>query len=224
MAKECIMKAIQVHQHLAEKVLTADQLAQRAIKQPDLITTILDGLDHAKADVKYPCGKALRVIVDEEPELLYPYFDLFSSMLDSSNKIMRWEAIYVIAGLAAVDEEDKISAIWKSYFRPIEGPEMITAANIVNGAARIAVARREMVEPILHEILRVHHGKYETEECYLVVAGAALKAVDKLHKLAADKESLVRFAELHVTSSRLPTRNAARRLLEKHAKLNAVLA
>ena len=218
------MKTNQIYLQLAEKELTADQLAQKAIKQPVLITAIVDGLDQAQADVKYPCGKALRVIVDEEPELLYPYFDLFTSMLDSSNKIMRWEAIYVIAGLAAVDEEDKLSAVWKDYFRPIDGPEMITAANVVNGAGRIAVARRDLVDSAIREILRVRRGKYETEECYRVVAAAALKAFDKLYKLVDDKEPLIRFAELHASSSRLPTRNAARRLLEKHARLNAVPA
>lgn len=218
------MKTIQIYQQLADKLITANQLAKKAAKQPALIPALVDGLDEAKADVKYPCGKALRVIVDEDPELLYPYFDLFASMLDSSNKIMRWEAIYMIAGLAPVDEEDKISAVWNDYFRPIEGPEMITAANIVNGAARIAVARRDLLEPVIREILRVSKGQYETEECYRVVAGAALKALDKLYKFSSDKEPLVRFAELHARSSRIPTRNAARRLLEKHARLSPVTA
>lgn len=218
------MKANQIYLQLERKETTVEQLAHRAAKQPELIPAIVDGLDQPKADVKYPCGKALRVIVEEQPELLYPYFDLFASMLESSNKIMRWEAIYVIAGLAAVDEDDKLSAVWKTYFRPIEGPEMITAANIVNGAARIAAARRDLTEPAIREILRVHNGKYETEECYRVVAGAALKAFNKLYRLAGDKEALVRFAELHASSSRLPTRNAARRLLEKHARLKPIPA
>jgi hypothetical protein len=218
------MKATQLYQQLAEKSITAEKLATKAIADPRLLPAILDGLDQPKADVKYSCGKALRVIADKDPEILYPYFDLFGEMLASPNKIMRWEAIYVIAGLASVDEEDRISDIWKAYFRPIEGPEMITAANIVNGAAEIAIARRELLEPAIREILRVRNGKYETEECYRVVAGAALKAFDKLYKLVEDKSPLVHFAELHASSSRLPTRNAARRLLEKHSRLGAVPA
>lgn len=218
------MRSNQIYQQLADKSASAEQLAKKAMAKPELLLTLVDGLDEARADVKYGCGKALRVVVDEEPELLYPYFDLFTAMLENRNKIMRWEAIYVIAGLASVDEEDKISSIWRDYFRPIEGPEMITAANIVNGAARIAVARRDLVEPSIREILRVRKGKYETEECYRVVAGAALKAFDKLYKLATDKDPLVQFAELHARSSRIPTRNAARRLLEKHARMSLVHA
>jgi len=218
------LKTNQIYQQLADKSITAQQLAEQAVQKPDLLSVLVDGLDQEKADIKYGCGKALRLVVDKEPELLYPYFELFVSMLEGSNKIMRWEAIYLIAGLAPVDEEDKISEIWKSYFRPIEGPEMITAANIVNGAARIAAARRDLIEPAIKEILRVRRGQYETEECYRVVAGAALKAFDKLYKLTKDKEPLVDFAELHARSSRIPTRNAARRLLEKHKKLSLVLA
>lgn len=218
------MKINQVFQQLAEKTLMAEQLAHKAIAQPAFLPMLVDGLDQSRADVKYGCGKALRIVVDEEPELLYSYFDVFASMLDSRNKIIRWEAIYLIAGLAPVDGDDKISEIWPAYFRSVEGPEMITAANVVNGAARIALARRDLVEDVIREILRVYKGKYETEECYRVVAGAALKAFEKLYKLAPDKEPLIRFAELHARSSRIPTRNAARRLLEKHARLNAVTA
>ena len=214
----------QIYRQLADRSVSAEQLAQKAIKKPVLLPALLDGLDEVKADVKYGCGKALRVIVDEEPALLYPYFDLFSAMLENRNKIMRWEAIYIISGLAPEDDEDKISAIWEVYFKPIEGPEMITAANIVNGAARFALARRDLLEPAIREILRVRKGKYETGECYRVVAGAALKAFDKLYKLAPDKGPLIQFAELHAKSSRIPTRNAARRLLEKHARLRPVHA
>jgi hypothetical protein len=57
-----------------------------------------------------------------------------------------------------------------------------------------------------------------------VVAGAALKAFDKLYKLVQEKEPLIDFAELHARSSRIPTRNAARRLLEKHKRQSPVLA
>ncbi len=218
------MKDNQIYQQLANKSISAEQLTKRVIKAPSLIPVVVDGLDQVRADVKYTCGKVLRSVVDEEPKLLYPYFDLFTSMLDGSNKIMRWEAIYLIAGLVAVDEEEKISEVWAAYFRPIEGPEMITAANIVNGAARIGIARRELLEPAIKEILRVRRGKYETEECYRVVAGAALKAFEKLYKIAKDKEPLVDFAELHARSSRIPTRNAARRLLEKHKRFSPVPA
>jgi hypothetical protein len=214
----------QIYKQLATKSLSAEQLTKKVIAKPDLIPVVVDGLDQVKADVKYTCGKVLRSVVDTEPDLLYPYFDLFASMLDGSNKIMRWEAIYLIAGLAAVDEEDKLSAVWDAYFRPIEGPEMITAANIVAGAACIAVARRDLLDSAIKAILRVRKGKYETEECYRVVAGAALKAFDKLYKLVKDKEPLIDFAELHARSSRIPTRNAATRLLEKHKRQTFVPA
>ena len=214
----------QIYKQLAAKILSADLLTKRVIAKPSLIPVVVDGLDQIKADVKFTCGKVLRSVVDKEPDLLYPYFDLFASMLDGANKIMRWEAIYLIAGLAAVDEEDKISDVWAAYFRHIEGPEMITAANIVGGAARIAIARRDLLDPAIKQILRVRKGKYETEECYRVVAGAALKAFDKLYKLVQEKEPLIDFAELHARSSRIPTRNAARRLLEKHKRQSPVLA
>src|SRR5208282_1280128 len=116
-------------------------LARRAIKNPQLLEKVMEGLGTETARVKFGCAKALRVLSETRPELLYPRFDFFVRLLDHPNKIFQWEAARVLSQLARVDAEDKFTAIFDKYFAPIRGPVMITAANVIRGGARIAVAK-----------------------------------------------------------------------------------
>lgn len=213
------MKVTKIYQELASRKITAEALAKKAVKNRELIAPIVEGMGEQVAEVKYGCAKALRIIVEEEPELLYPYFDQFASMLRKpASKIFLWEAIYLLAGLAPVDEDEKLEGVLPDYFAHIEGPMMITAANIVKGGAELVAARPEFAQRAVKEILRTERGKYETAECYEIVIGNALKTFTKIYKWVEDKQPVVHFAERHKGSSRPSTRKVAEALLAKAAK------
>jgi len=216
------MKAQLVYQKLADKRWAGADLARRVLKEPRLVPVLIDGMGQAKAETKYGCANALRVVVDEQPEMIYRFFETFAGMLGHPNKIFQWEAIYLVSRLAGVDEESKIDGVLDAYFSDIEGPNMITAANIISGAGYIAVARRDLAARMVSEILRAERGRYETSECYEVVCGAALKAFAKIYKLVDDPQPMLDFARRHQGSSRVPTKSAAARLLAKQARSNNV--
>ena len=65
------------------------QLARKAICNPQLFSEIAEGLKAEKPRVKYGCAKALRLISEQRPDLLYPHFDLFVRLLDHKNKILQ---------------------------------------------------------------------------------------------------------------------------------------
>ena len=136
------MSESQLLQQIAKKESDKDAIAAKLIKNPDLLMQIIDGLGADKARVKYGCAKVLRIVSDEAPEVLYPRFAFFANLLNSDNNIFQWEGIYVIANLAAVDTGDRIEAVFERYFAPIPGPALITAANVIGGAAKIASAKR----------------------------------------------------------------------------------
>ena len=212
------MKALRVYQKLADKELSGADLAKRALAKEELVPILVDGMGQKKAETKYGCAKALRIIADERPELLYPHFETFAGMLDNPNNIFQWEGIYLLAGLAGVDEENKIDGILDSFFAKIEGPLMITAANIIKGAAQIVAARPHLGSRIVAEILRAEHGHYETPECYEIVCGTALKAFAKIYKWVPDSQPMLQFAQRHQRSSRAATRAAAEKLLARHER------
>jgi hypothetical protein len=212
------MNASQLYKSLAEKTVTAEDLARQTIAHPEMLQILVDGLAEPKAEVKYGCAKVLRIISDAEPELLYPDFDRFSEMLHHTNKIFQWQAIYVLARLAGVDEEGKFEAILDDYFTHIEGPVMVTAANSITGAALIVRGQPRLADQVVQQIFRGEQAVYESPECHEIVCGTALKTFYKIRKWVSDLESLYQFAQRHLDSPRDPTRKAAEKFIARYEK------
>jgi len=200
---------------LDRAALNPRQLARKAIKDPQWLGQILRGLDAESARTRYGCANALRVISEERPDLLYPRFDFFARLLDHENNIFQWEAAYVLSQLAKADPRNKLRAMFETYFAPIRGPVMITAANVIQGGARIAQAKPEMADRIAAEILKVPKARYQTPECLNVALGHALAALDHMFGLLQDPAPVRRFARSQLKNPRAATRKKAERLLRR---------
>jgi len=164
------------------------------------------------------CEKALRIISEKAPQLLYPCYDFFAEMLDDENSFLRWGAIHALGNLAAVDSGNKFEAIFDKYFAPIPGPALVPAANAIGGAARIANAKPELVGRITAELLKVEQASYQTPECRNVALGQAIDAFDVFFDQVADKEVVLAMVERQLSNTRNATRQRAERFLKRHRK------
>lgn len=167
--------------------------------------------------MKYGCAKVLRVISDKAPELLYPRIDYFIDLLSSDDNILKWEGIYVIANLAAVDTDDRIEAIFERYFAPIPGLALITAGNVIAGAAKIASAKPQLTERIVRELLKVEKAQYKTNECRNVALGHTIKAFDQFFDQISDKGPVTAFVRRQLENTRNATRKKAEAFLKKRS-------
>jgi hypothetical protein len=190
------------------------QLARKAIKNPRLVPAIIEGLNAAKPRIKYGCAKALCLVSEHRPDLLYPQFDCFVSLLDHENKILQWNAAFVLSHLARVDAQDKFAAIFRRYFSPIPGPVMITAANVIQGGARIAQAKPHLADRIAAEVLKVAKARYQTPECRNVAIGHAILALGDLLPLLRRPAPVVQFVRKQTRNPRPATRKKAEQFLK----------
>ena len=174
------MGSLKLLEEISRKGSDKEKIAEKVIKGPELLSVLFEGLNSEKADIKYGSEKVLRAVSEKKPELLYPYFDVFAKMMDSKNSFLKWGAILTIANLTFVDSSDKFEKVFKKYFFPISGPVMITAANVIGGAAKIALAKPELTERITKEILKVEKAKYKTKECRNVAIGVAIESLDEI--------------------------------------------
>lgn len=138
------------------------------------------------------------------------------TLLDSDNKIMQWEGIHVIANLSAVDDKGKLEKVLDKYFAPIPGPVMITAANVIGGAAKIAQAKPQLTEKITKELLKVDKATYGTSECRNVALGHVIKSFDKFFDQVKDRGSVIKLVKKELHNTRNATRKAAAAFLKKH--------
>lgn len=179
-----------------------------------LIQEVLAGLGAKRARVKFGASKALRILSERSPELLYPHFDVFAGMLGHDNHILQWNATLTLAHLARVDRKAKIEAILDRYLDLISGPNMITAANAMRGAAIIGLAKPHLVKRILPPIMRVERAEYATPECRNVAIGHALRALQELAGLVPDRRAIRLFAARQLGNPRAATSTKARRFLK----------
>jgi hypothetical protein len=199
---------------IPQAALNPQRLALKAIRQPRLLPAIIDGLQAEKARVKYGCAKALRLISEQRPDRLYPFFDFFVQLLDHENRILQWEAIFVLSHLARADDDDKVADVFDKYFSPIPGPVMVTAANVIQGGARIAQAKPHLADRIAAEILRVGRARYQTAECRNVAIGHAIVALGAILPLLRHPAPAMAFVRRQTKNHRPATRKKAKHFLK----------
>ncbi len=201
---------------LARKGADHARIARRVIRDPELVAEVFEGLGAREPRIKYGSSKVLRLVSERAPALLLPRFDLLAGFLASENTLMKWNAILMIGNLAPVDKDGRIEGILDAFFAPIPGPVMITAANTIVAAARIAAARPDLADRIAGEILKVETATYKTAECREVAAGHALQALDRFFPGLKVKGRVLRFAGRQLASPRAATRKKAERFLRRH--------
>jgi hypothetical protein len=181
-----------------------------------LLPEVFDGLKAEKAKIKFSCLKVLRLISERQPRVLYPELDRFVALLDNENQILRWGAIIILGNLAAVDTERRLDRILDRYLQPISGGVMITAANVIGGAGKIARAKPELAERIVRALLQVETAQYQTPECRNVAIGHAVKALNLFAEKLRDPRPVLAFVERQLGNPRNAVRLKAAAFLRKH--------
>ena len=202
---------------IAVKPANREPVAGRIAKPAKSLPELFAGLRADKPEIKYGCLKALRAISEKNPAVLYPEFDRFVGMLDSENNIFKWGAAQIIGNLAAVDTEGKVGRILDRYLAPISGAVMITAANAVGGAGKIALAQPRHADRIVRALLKVEAANYQTPECRNVALGHVVKSLDLFFANIGDPEPVVAFVRRQLGNSRNAVKKKSAAFLKKHA-------
>jgi hypothetical protein len=207
---------------IGQKGFDADRIARYAIGNPACIGQLLQGITAPKGSARFGYAKVLRLISEQCPELIYPFFDMFVELSRCDNNILQWGAILILSNLAIADTDNKFDAISKAYFAPITGPVMITAANIIGGSPKIAAAKPYLTQRIAREILKVEKARYRSlgkpsPECRNVAIGHAIEAFDRFFDQIEDQKTILRFVKRQLRNSRRPVVRRAEKFLIKHS-------
>jgi hypothetical protein len=209
------MSKIAIQEEVARKSAKLEALAQRVVRQPSLLPEVFAGLGAEPARIKYGCLKLLRILSETRPDFLYPEIDRLVRMLDSENQILKWGAIIMLGNLAAVDSERKIDGILDEYLQPISGRVMITAANVIHGAGKIAQAKPHLGDRIAQALLRVEGANYQTAECRNVALGHAIESLESFFGQVQRPALVVDFVRRQLDNPRNAVKRKAARFLKR---------
>jgi len=217
------MGASRLLARIARKGSDCEKIAREVLGRPDCIPQLLEGLEAQEPRTKYGCSKVLRLVSETLPELLYREIDFFTRLLDSENSFLKWDAITIFGNLAPVDPDNRIEPLLGRFLEPIAGRVMITAANVIAGAANIALAIPRLADAIASAILRVERAKYATAECRNVAIGHAINSLDRFFDRIQDKDAVRDFVRRQLANRRNATRRKAAAFLRKRAEAAACL-
>jgi hypothetical protein len=159
---------------------------------------------------------SLRIISERKPNVLYPEIGRLIRLLDSENNIFKWGAIIIVGNLAAVDSERKIDRILDRYLQPISGHIMITAANVIGGAGKIARSKPHLADRIARSVLQVEVANYQTEMCRNVASGHAVESFDLFFEHLKQPLPVIEFVKRQLNNRRNALKRKAAKFLKKH--------
>ncbi len=195
-----------------------DQIADMAIIDTNIIQLLLNGLSEDNARIKYGCSNTLIIISNKQPNVLYPYFNLFEQYLKHENKFVQRAAIIVFANLTKVDHENKFDKIFSKYYSEITGPGVTTASYIIRGSAVIAKAKPYLTKRITKELLKITTAEYQTSECKNVALGFMISSFDKFFEQVENKKEIIDLISKQTNNPRNPTKNHAIKFIKKWVK------
>jgi hypothetical protein len=162
---------------------------------------------------RFAAGKALTVTAEKDPSRVYPHFDAIVRLMESESKIVRWNALQIVARLACVDIECKIDSHLDRYLAMIGCGNLVSAANAIQGAARIGADRPDLLERIVPAILDVERAAFETPECRNVAIGQVLTACRDLGAGVTGLPAVRAFIRRQRTNPRAAVARSAERLV-----------
>ena len=213
------MNNLSLLQQIARKNSDKDKIAEKVIEDTNYLPELISGLQASEARIKFGSNKVLILISEKNPAVLYPKLDFFISLLDNENNFLKWGAIEIIANLCKVDSAHHFENIFAKYISPIHGHHMITAANTIKAANKIAGIKHNLAEKIAEEILSVENADYETTECNNIVIGQAIATLNNLFPQLKSKKPVFEFVQRQLKNKRPATKKKAESFIRKNQKL-----
>ncbi len=198
-----------------------DWLLTETENEPQLLNTLFEIVRSDHSSLRYSCSKILRILSEQQPDKIYPYFSDAANWLQNPNSFIKWDGILILANLAAVDTQHRFSSIYEEYFGLIRDSKMVTAANVAGNAWKIVQAMPAWETDITQRLLEVpqivylHHGE-PSSECNKVLCGHVLDCFDRYFDLSQNQQAILCFAHAQLNSSRKSVAQKAARFLKKH--------
>ena len=178
---------------LDEKNMDVEGLAGNALTDEELFQELLLSVRSKDNTIRQNSFKTLQVIAEKKPEILYPKWDFFQEMLFSSNNYHKFIAIYILASLTRVDEDNKFNKIFDDYFGILAGDKAMTASHVALNSSVIALNKPELKSKIIDQLMNIdsiHQGKQKE-----LIKAYAIEALMKIQPEAEDKEKIEEFVQ-----------------------------
>lgn len=191
-----------------------ESLAKKAIDHENSLQELLNNLLSKDNNLRYNSFKAILLISEKNPSILYSKWDFFVKLLDSKNAFHRSEALNIIAHLTKSDKEKKFEDLFEKYYSLLDDEKVMIAAHISEVSGMIAMAKPNLQNKITEKLLSIDTTHHEQQRKDLIKAGA-IKSFERYFKESKDKEKIVQFIKNQVNCQSPKTQKIAKEFLKK---------
>jgi len=193
---------------------TSEQIkkAERLIKNKKELAEFLDTFYKQKCSLRYKDFKALYLISEEHPEILYPYWGVFVKFLQSDNNTLKFYAIHIISNLIKIDNRGDFEEIFDDYYGILQG-DLVPACHVAYTAAKIASAKPKLRPKIIAKLLETDKSKQTHKD---ILMANAVKSLSKMFEECKEKEKIIVFVKSLEKSKSPKARKEAKDFLKKY--------
>jgi hypothetical protein len=190
--------------------MVADIIADKRRLEP-----VLRGIEDERPRIRFGCAKSLLLLSEKQPELLCGKVDRIVGLLDTENRILKWNAIAILGNLAAVDREGRIRRLTGKLYGFLSCGELITANHAMMALGKIGRAFPDDRERIAMKLVGVEHESFDTEECRNIAIGKAILAIEMFLDAGNRGKAVLEFARRQTGNTRPATAKKARAFIRK---------
>ncbi len=189
-------------------------VAQVSTRNPDLVRALISGVDHPEEMTRRNSALALLNVAENQPEILYPYWNHFAALLQSLDSGKRAFSLQIIAALTIVDDQYRFEEIFHRYFRLLDDPDVTIACYTAWCAGEIARHTPHLELQITRRLLTIdqtHHSKPHKE----LIKAEIIKSFRRYYLHAHNPDILLDFAQHQLKANNPNTRIVANQFLKE---------
>ncbi len=200
-----------------KKGLGIKEMAERAVRDGDLLALILKNTRSKNDTLRYNCYQILLELSASTPDALYPHWDALAEMLGSTNNFFKYQAVYLIANLLSADAEGRFDSISDKYFNLIYSDSIMIASHLALNAGKIARAKTEL-RPMITRLLLDAGKKAGGKKNGELLRSYIIEAFGEYPEKPDSAETIRAFVRDQLKSGSPKTRKIAKDFLEKNAE------
>jgi hypothetical protein len=199
---------------LKEKDADTNKIAQKALKDPSLLSGLLEALTAKDDTIRFNSFQSFLWLSDTYPEKVYPHWDTFAQLLTSKNAYHKYIGIYILASLVQHDTEQKFESLFDTYFGLLEDKSVIPPSHVAKNAGKIVKAYPHLQEEITRRLLAIDTIHHEAGRKALI-KGYIIQAFDDYFEMITDTHKIMEFVKEQLDSESPRTRKAAQEFLQR---------
>jgi hypothetical protein len=203
---------------LSKKDVDIANAAKSALEDKKYLLELVTNLRSKKETVRFNSSKALHLISQQNPEVLYPLWDLFFDLIGGGNTYWKCSGIPIIANLTRIDKEKRFERMFEKFFGLMDDKKsFIPAAYLARSSATIVRAKPNLETKITKRLMKIDETRHDPQRRDLVKSDI-IEAFDDYYEQARDKKEIMKFVRNQLECDSPKTRRRARTFLEKREK------